>query len=980
MISTNKYSYNADGNLSEVKFYGTDALCKGRVVFYKNGKKKEISEFTKNGGILYHVNFDQEGNILDEELYDQQGNLIGRLEYVYDNGKKVSSKITGSNGKDTTNLLSDFREKENEIMNSSEYNTTNISTPQIPQTISVGDTLKFTATAWHTKSSDGGSNTGKYIKAGDLLEIIEKGNTANYYKVKILSGELKDTETYIIYQGDSSKYFEKVESVKIEESGTDEKQTETIDKGTLSDNAVEFTKKLYMAMLQKTKEEADKNINKDSLIVKDIIEGKTDAAGLIRYFEDLERPYGDLSFNDYCQYMYKAILQKDITDSELATLKEQFGKDENFQSEILGNIINSNEFKVLCEKYSIDVGTYTVSKYNSNITEEKATTFVKNLYSTLMNKTATEADITKIVKNITDGKITASGVYKAFFESDEFKNQKVSDDKYIEMLGKVCWNKDLTDEQKREYTNKLINGTTRNELLKEFISATDCTTVCDQYGLSKGNYEASKLRSTNALATDFVKNVHNATLGENSAMISASDLGLITGSLSAADVIQLYVESSNFENRIKSENLTNSDYIKCLFKACLRRDASSADEAKQYEDKIDQAYKPSVLAEFFKLDEYKKLCNSYYLVAGSYTDNKENNQAEPKTTSYGSGGAKITTKERKLSNGQTVKYTIKVEFDTSTGLKGDLDGNNHVGIEDASLLLSYVATQELNYTKPTDDILKMADIDGDKVITIEDAQYILQYYAMNTAQLNPTWEEAIEASKKYDEDGTIPTKDKSMTEDKQNLNNNNSEAVNNKDFVYGSKAESNYKTNEKEEIEKTGIEGIFSVGAKEYKVYLQGRGPWASRTFWNATMSSDGCGPTAVATILTGCGIDVTPDEIASQLEALQGIKTPGGGGYYDSWEHKEIIFNNYGIKNSGVVAGVDYNRVKNHLIEGKPVLLTVGGYYGPRSTSGHYIAVVGYDELQDKAFLADSVYGCSGWWSLGDLLSTAGHVWYIDE
>lgn len=1097
-------------------------------------------------------------------------------------------------------------------------------------------------------------------------------------------------------------------TTKIEESETDKKQTETIDKGTLSDNAVEFTKKIYMAMLEKTKEEADKNINKDSLIVKDIVEGKTDAAGLIKYFEELEKPYVDLSFDEYCKYMYKAILQKDITDSELEALKEQYGEDENFQSEILGNIINSNEFKALCEKYSINVGTYTASRYNSNITEEKAITFVKNLYSTLMNKIATDDEITKIVKNITDGKITASGIYKAFFESDEFKNQKVSDDKYVEMLGKVCWNKDLTDEQNKEYTNKLINGTTRNELLKEFISATDCTALCDEYGLSKGNYEAGKLRSTNALATDFVKNVHNATLGESSKMTSTSSPGLITGSLSAADVIQLYVESSNFENRIKSENLTNSDYIKCLFNACLQRDASSTDEAKQYENKIDQSYKPSVLAEFFKLDEYKKLCNSYYLVAGNYTDNKENNQAESKTTNYGSGGAKITTKERTLSNGKTVKYTTKVEFDISAGLKGDLDGDNHVSIEDATLLLSYVATQELNYIKPTDEVLKMADVDGDKEITVEDAQYILQYYAMNAAQLNPTWEEAIEAAKKYDEDGTIPTKDTSTTEDKENTNNNNSETVDSKNFcvditksnsmpvcneeqltkminnsdvtqeaknnmlsvvsdlvkyqneykvnavffmavtktdskwgtewknidskthnwtgllgtkgggytgsdgrtfnsyssyseatkdwfelisdadgyyfgsqkytvddiaqtyanaqwgqvvseniqklyslisneniatdnkgfakvaserkkyiadngyIYGhedprttkqvnsvsyiswalldygynatsngvlindvsglrswlsksgfkqtyngktlstneaglqagdiviegvengqythtqiyagknesgqdiwysagnnksiatqpgkdnfsnpyesdhyivevyreeskgnyvdtSKTENNYKTNGKDETEKTGIEGIFSVGDKKYNIYCQSKGSWSNRPYWDGTVATDGDAPTCIAIIGSGYGKNITPADVATQCETAAGLKVgevnPGTG--LGSYQNVTNAFKHYGIKVSEYTEDIDYNKIKNHLMQKKTIMLNVSGNYGPRSTSGHYITILGYDESQDKVFIGDTVSNCSGWWSTETVLSKAKYIWYVDE
>ena len=1070
---------------------------------------QKISDFCNQNSDLYFVD-------ISSGLEDENGFI--KLEYENDglHCNSTSAKIFAQNIKNAIIGAG--------VTNNSSSNTASSSISYVDN-IEEGDTLKFTGYAWNTKSSDGGNNTGKFLSNGDLIKVIQKGDTANYLKIAVLSGELLDINTYIYYGNDASQYFEKVESAKVNDktNSENEKQTETIDKGTATENAIAFAKLMYKGILGKTEEEANSYITADSSIVKDFLSGNLTAARLIVYLDDLDRPYGDLSFDEYCKYMYKAILQRDITSSELTKLKEQFGEDENFQSEVLGNIINSNEFKTLCEKYSINVGTYTAYKYNPNTTKEKATTFVKNLYSTLMNKTATDSDITKIVNNITEGKITASGVYKAFFESDEFKNQKVSDDKYIEMLGKVCWNKDLTDEQKKEYTNKLINGTTRNELLKEFISATDCTALCNEYGLSKGNYEAIKLRSTNALATDFVKNVHNATLGENSAMISSSNPGLITGSLSASDVIQLYVESSNFENRIKSENLTNSDYIKCLFKACLQRDASSADEAKQYENKIDQAYKPSVLAEFFKLDEYKKLCNSYYLVAGSYTDNKENNQAEPKTTSYGSGGAKITTKERKLSNGQTVKYTIKVEFDTSTGLKGDVDGDNYVGIEDASLLLSYVATQELNYIKPTDEVLKIADIDGDRIITIEDAQYILTYYAMSAAGLKPTWEEAIEASKKYDEDGTIPTKNTSKTEDKQNINTNkDSETVASKNFcvditksdsmpvcneeqltkminnsdatqdaknnmlsvvsdlvkyqneykvnavffmavaktesgwgtawdkidpkthnwislpgtkgggytdydgktwnsyssyseatkdwfelisdtkgyyfgsqkytvddiapIYcnmqwgrnvsgyiqsfyssiglelkstdnkeSSNSNSDYNSNTEAETEKTGIKGIYKKGSKTFKIYLQNKGTWRDKPYWEGTFASEACAVSCIATIVSGYkNNDITPYDasvVQHQLLNLEADKNNPGLGSWDSWSG---VLNYYGVQNSGFKKA-SKDEIIAHLKQGGEVIMNYSGSIGNRTTAGHIVTLLGMNS-EGQIFVGDPV------------------------
>lgn len=185
-----------------------------------------------------------------------------------------------------------------------------------------------------------------------------------------------------------------------------------------------------------------------------------------------------------------------------------------------------------------------------------------------------------------------------------------------------------------------------------------------------------------------------------------------------------------------------------------------------------------------------------------------------------------------------------------------------------------------------------------------------------------------------------------------------------------------------EDASSTGIEGIFSVGDKEYKVYRQGGGaPWASRPYWDGTMSSDACGPTSVAIIATGYGNDVTPADTATQCEILMGL-TPGvahPGSGLGSHQNKTDALNYYGIEVSAYTADINYDKIKNHLIDGKPVLLSVSGNYGPRSTGGHFITLLGYDDLQDKAFLGDPVSGCSGWWDLDVVLSAAGHVWYIE-
>lgn len=97
---------------------------------------------------------------------------------------------------------------------------------------------------------------------------------------------------------------------------------------------------------------------------------------------------------------------------------------------------------------------------------------------------------------------------------------------------------------------------------------------------------------------------------------------------------------------------------------------------------------------------------------------------------------------------KTKKDTNNKNIITTSGIKGDVNGDGKVELSDATNVLAYVANQELYFKKATVDELKVADIDGDGIITYEDAVYILQYYSMNAAMMNPTWEDAMQEAKK----------------------------------------------------------------------------------------------------------------------------------------------------------------------------------------------------------------------------------------
>lgn len=83
------------------------------------------------------------------------------------------------------------------------------------------------------------------------------------------------------------------------------------------------------------------------------------------------------------------------------------------------------------------------------------------------------------------------------------------------------------------------------------------------------------------------------------------------------------------------------------------------------------------------------------------------------------------------------------ELDCSSGIVGDVNADQEINAVDASRILRYVAYNEVNYIKPTDEEINIADVDKDGKITAIDASYILRYGAAAGAGLKPTWDSIL---------------------------------------------------------------------------------------------------------------------------------------------------------------------------------------------------------------------------------------------
>lgn len=152
-----------------------------------------------------------------------------------------------------------------------------------------------------------------------------------------------------------------------------------------------------------------------------------------------------------------------------------------------------------------------------------------------------------------------------------------------------------------------------------------------------------------------------------------------------------------------------------------------------------------------------------------------------------------------------------------------------------------------------------------------------------------------------------------------------------------------------------------------------------------AFIAGEACNITTVAIVATGYGIDITPYDTGSQAYAMKGYTVgnyaPHSAGF-GNHDFLESLLDYYGIKNSGFTAK-DKERIKSHLKSGKPIIANVGdNKWILFDTSGHYVTLLDYNELDDTVFVGDPAGVTSCWVKLDDALVgiRSSGVNYIDD
>ena len=137
----------------------------------------------------------------------------------------------------------------------------------------------------------------------------------------------------------------------------------------------------------------------------------------------------------------------------------------------------------------------------------------------------------------------------------------------------------------------------------------------------------------------------------------------------------------------------------------------------------------------------------------------------------------------------------------------------------------------------------------------------------------------------------------------------------------------------------------IKIGNVEYTHYYQFQGSYTGNSFGGGTIGDSGCGPTSCCNILTGYGVDVTPDETASVCKTFQPGHVGGstGDALVQTLKEFDVPAQFIGTNDDAEVVKL----MEEAFAEGKPVIVNARADEGPDTfwtKKGHFIACIGVD------------------------------------
>ena len=262
-------------------------------------------------------------------------------------------------------------------------------------------------------------------------------------------------------------------------------------------------------------------------------------------------------------------------------------------------------------EYYNDTTLFKVSNpyYVPPVDTEALNNFVTRFYQLCLNRTPDQSGLSYYVNRLATKTITGADISNSFIFSPEFVNKNVADGQFIDIMYNAFFDRSGDSSGNAYWMDKLANGMSRLYVLSCFVNSTEFSTICNNYGIDRGNILLTKPADLYPKVTGFVYRFYDRCLERN-----PDDTGLnywvnrlIKGQSSGSDLANSFVLGAEFTER----NLSNADFISIMYRVFFNRESDTAGMTYWLNKLSAGTSRRQVLNGFVNSKEFSVICSNY---------------------------------------------------------------------------------------------------------------------------------------------------------------------------------------------------------------------------------------------------------------------------------------------------------------------------------------------------------------------------------
>lgn len=242
--------------------------------------------------------------------------------------------------------------------------------------------------------------------------------------------------------------------------------------------------------------------------------------------------------------------------------------------------------------------------------ERQLKAFIVRLYVNVLGRQSyADSEVDYWYQKLVSKESTGADVAWGFFFSDEFKQKRLSNEEYVDILYHVMFDRNGAENERKYWTDKLEIGMSREYVYTGFANSDEFMRVCNDYGVNRGTINWTAYRDQNEGVTAFVTRLYNKALNRE-----GDDGGMemwTRAILRREKTVEEVACGFIFSDEFLSKHYGDEEYVKIMYRTFMDREGGLT-EISYWRSKLDAGMsREEVFRGFARSLEFSSIMRKY---------------------------------------------------------------------------------------------------------------------------------------------------------------------------------------------------------------------------------------------------------------------------------------------------------------------------------------------------------------------------------